>query len=91
MDKITNLKDLEYYSDMLLCTGLAKKWRDAKPKNQHLIKLADALVNITFYVINLKQDLETYKIASSDYRYEKNKALLELQELKTKYENLKDL
>lgn len=82
MDQIRNLKDLEYYTNMYLSTGLVKKWRDAKPNNPELKKIAKALIEITFYVMNLQDDLEKNKILVSDYRYAMNKAKLELQELK---------
>ena len=82
MDHIRNLKDMEYYTNMYLSTGLVKKWRDAKPDNPELKKIAKALVEITFYVMNLQDDLEKNKILVSDYRYAMNKAKLELQELK---------
>jgi len=83
-DKIQNLKDLEYYSNMLLSTGLIKKWIDMKPDNPELKKLSKVLVANTFYVMNLQEDLAKYKILVSDYRYAMNKAKLELQELKEK-------
>ena len=86
MDKITNLKDLEYYSNMLLATGLLKKWRDLKPDNPELKKMSAAIVEITFYVIDLQNDLAKHKIAMSDYRYKKNKALLKLQEMEEKHQ-----
>ncbi len=84
MDKIQNLEDLKYYSNMLLTTGLVKKWKELKPDNVELKKISAALVEITLYVIKLQEDLANHKIAMSDYRYKKNKALLELQELKEK-------
>jgi len=84
MEKIQNLEDLKYYSNMLLCTGLVKKWREAKPDNIELKKIADALVHVTFYVIKLQEDLMNHKIAISDYRYKKNKALLKLNEIENK-------
>lgn len=86
MDKIQNLNDLKYYSNMLLCTGIVKKWTDLKPNNPDLQKMAKALIDITLYVIRIQEDLQCNKIAVSDYRYRKNKALLELKEIKEKYE-----
>jgi|TARA_R100001460_G_scaffold103405_1_gene148555 hypothetical protein len=91
MDKIQNLKDLEYYADMLLASTLVKNWLEKKPDNKDLQSLANVLVRTTHYIISLQHDLEAYKRASSDYRYDKNKVMLELRELKEKYNNLKDL
>jgi len=83
-NKIENLQDLKYYSNMLLCTGLIKKWTELKPDNPDLQKMAKALIDITLYVIRLQEDLQCNKIAVSDYRYRKNKALLQLKELTDK-------
>jgi len=83
-DKIDNLEDLKYYSNMLLCTGLVKKWRELKPDNPELKKVSKALVEVTLYVIRLQEDKLNYQTAFSDERYAKNKALLELKELTEK-------
>lgn len=88
MDKIQNLHDLDYYASMLLISGIVKKWSKAKPNNPDLKKIIDALLKITLYVPRIQDDLAKYKMAISEYRYDKNKALLELQELKKKYEKL---
>ena len=85
-DKIDNLEDLKYYSNMLLCTGLVKKWRELKPDNPEIKKLSKALIEVTLYVIRLQDDLHNHKTAFSDERYAKNKALLELKELTEKYQ-----
>ncbi len=82
MDKIQNLHDLEYYGNMQLCTGLVQKWIRLKPDNPELKAMGKALTNIAFYVVRIQGDLEKHKEAISGYRYDKNKALLELQEIK---------
>tara|TARA_R100001463_G_scaffold135851_1_gene199874 strand:- start:116 stop:388 length:273 start_codon:yes stop_codon:yes gene_type:complete len=84
MDKIQNLEDLKYYSNMLLLTGTVKKWRDMKPNNKEIQKISKALIEVTLYVIRLQDDLHNHKTAFSDERYKKNKALLELKELTEK-------
>ena len=84
MDKIQNLHDLEYYGNIELCCSLAKKWIKLKPDNPELKKLVNALIDISIYVVRVQGDLQKHKTAISDYRYDKNKALLELQELKNK-------
>tara|TARA_B100001250_G_C19355199_1_gene595123 strand:+ start:46 stop:330 length:285 start_codon:yes stop_codon:yes gene_type:complete len=91
MDKIENLHDLEYYGNIQVCLELALKWKKLKPDNKEIQELSRALIDISFYVIRIKKDLDANKIAVSDYRYDKNKALLQLQEIKNKYENLKKL
>jgi hypothetical protein len=84
MDKIQNLHDLEYYSNIQLCCSLAQKWLELKPENTELQGLGKALTNVAFYVVRIQGDLQKHKEAISGYRYDKNKALLELQELKNK-------
>ena len=88
MDKIQNLKDLKYYANIQLCLGLALKWSKLKPKNKEIQGLSKAIMDISLYVIQLQTDLNTNKEAVSDYRYRKNKALLELTDIKKKYDNL---
>jgi hypothetical protein len=84
IDKIQNLHDLEYYGNMQLCTSLVQKWIKLKPDNKELQHLSKALTDTAFYVNRIQGDLQKHKEAISDYRYDKNKALLELQELKNK-------
>ena len=86
MDKIQNLHDLEYYGNILLCTELVQKWRKLKPDNKELKKISEALIKVSLYVVRLQDDLSKHKEAISDYRYRKNKALLELKDMQKKYE-----
>jgi hypothetical protein len=86
MDKIQNLHDLEYYGNILLSPQLVKRWIKLKPNNKELKKLGEALIQISLYVVRIQDDLSKHKEAISDYRYDKNKALLELQELKRQSE-----
>ena len=80
MDKIQNLHDLEYYNNMHLCCSLVQKWIKLKPDNKELQHLSKAITDIAFYVIRTQEDLQVHKLALSDYRYDKNKALLKLKE-----------
>ena len=85
MDKIQNLKDLEYYGNILLVTELVNKYIKMRPNNKELKKLGDELLKVSLYVVGLQDDLAKHKEAISDYRYRKNKALLELEKIKKKY------
>ena len=87
MDKIQNLKDLEYYGNILLCTELANKLIKLKPHNKELKKLGDGLLNIAIYVVGLQDDLNKHKEAISDYRYKKNQAILKCRDLERKLKN----
>tara|TARA_R100000656_G_scaffold45930_1_gene37483 strand:+ start:329 stop:592 length:264 start_codon:yes stop_codon:yes gene_type:complete len=86
MDKIQKLHDLEYYANMQLCTTLVQKWLKLKPDNKELKELSKSLTSMAFYVNRIQSDLQKHKEAISEYRYDKNKALLELQELKRQSE-----
>ena len=90
IDKIQNLKDLEYYSNMEYTTSLVRDWVRLKPENEQLKKLSKCLLEISLYVVEIQRDNRFHREAISDYKYSKNKALLELEELRKKYEKLKD-
>ena len=89
--KAENLQDLEYLGNITLCMELAIKWGKLKPNNKEIKELSRALTEIAFYNNRLKQDLATWKLIASEYRYDKNKVKLELQELNKKYDNLKKI
>tara|TARA_R100000329_G_C7426870_1_gene150085 strand:+ start:45 stop:326 length:282 start_codon:yes stop_codon:yes gene_type:complete len=91
IDKVQNLKDLEYYSNMEFCSSLVRDWVRLKPENEQLKKFRDCLIDISLYVVEIQRDNHFHKKAISDYKYSKNKALLDLDELRKKYEKLKDL
>lgn len=91
MTKLENLHDLEYLNNITLCMELVIKWKKLKPDNPELQELSRALTEVAFYNNRLKQDVDTYKFIASEYRYEKNKAILELRDIKEKYENLKKI
>lgn len=91
MTKLENLHDLEYLGNITLCMELVIKWKKLKPDNLEIQELSRALTEVAFYNNRLKQDLDTYKLIASEYRYEKNKAILELRDIKEKYENLKKI
>lgn len=91
MTKLENLHDLEYLGNIILCMELVIKWKKLKPDNPELKELSSALTQVAFYNTRLKQDLATYKHIASEYQYEKNKVKLELQELKEKYNKMKEL
>tara|TARA_R100001480_G_C4611331_1_gene164829 strand:- start:203 stop:421 length:219 start_codon:yes stop_codon:yes gene_type:complete len=67
---------------MQLCTSLIQKWIKLKPDNKELQYLSKALTDTAFYVNRIQGDLQKHKEAISDYREDKNRALLELKELK---------
>ena len=91
MDKIQNLHDLKYYTNMNLVTELALKWGKLRPDNEEIQALSKAITDIAFYVIRVQEDLAQHKIAISDYREDKNKTILKYREIKKKFDNLNKL
>lgn len=73
---INNLHDLEYSNDVLLVTGLLKKWSEAKPDNKELSECVKAFMNCVFYTNRLSMDKWAFDKIISDARDEKNRAIL---------------
>ena len=86
-DKIQNIQDLEYSNNQILIGELIQKWIKSKPTNQELLSLRDAFIDNSIYVAGLQNDLMACKMANSEYREQRNDAILELEELK---EDLKE-
>ena len=53
--------------------------------------MSDSLVGIFLWANTMEQEARIHDSIVSEYREERNKARLELQELKDKYEHLKKL
>ena len=67
---------------------------DAKktnPDNKELKLMQDSLLGIFLWANTMEQEARIHDSIVSEYREERNKARLELQELKDKYEHLKKL
>lgn len=86
-DKIQNIQDLEYSNNQILIGELIQKWIKVKPSNNELLSLRDAFIDNSIYVAGLQNDLMACKMANTEYREERNDAILELEELK---EDLKE-
>ena len=89
--KKQNLKDLEFYGHMDAALKLITKWKDQSPHNKELQLMSESLVGIFFWSNTMEQEVRVHDEIVSQYREERNKAKLELQELKEKYEHLKKL
>ena len=81
-DKIQNIQDLEYSNNQILIGELIQKWIKSKPTNKELLSLRDAFIDNSIYVAGLQNDLMACKMANSEYREQRNDAILELEELK---------
>ena len=65
MDKITNLKDLQYYNNTILLSELINKWVKDKPLNKDLKEFQKGFIGMIFYtnkLQDLKEDIEEYKL-----------------------------
>ena len=91
MDAEQNLHNLEYLNNSILVSEILQKWKKQKPDHKELNEVVNAYIQVVFYVTRVTQDNTVKDSLISKYRYERNKALLELEELKKKYNNLKDL
>lgn len=81
-NKIQNIQDLEYSNNQILIGELIQKWIKSKPTNKELLNLRDAFIDNSIYVAGLQNDLLACKMANSEYREQRNDAILELEELK---------
>ena len=91
MDAEQNLHNLEYLNNSILVSEILQKWKNQKPDHKELNEVVNAYIQVVFYVTRVTQDNTVKDNLISKYRYERNKALLELEELKKKYNTLKDL
>ena len=86
-----NIHNLNYLNESLLVGEILKDWNKTKPRNKELNIIIKAYARMTMYVARLSNDIMAKDMLISKFRFERNKARLELQELKKKYEHLKNL
>jgi len=86
--KIENLKDMEYFGNIellgtLVLSALKKKRTD------RLEQMSKAITQIAFYVSNLQTDRKMYNRAMSEFRLDKNRAVLRARKAEKENEELK--
>ena len=86
-----NIHNLNYLNESLLVGEILKDWNETKPENKGLNIIIKAYAKMTMYVARLNNDIMAKDMLISKFRFERNKARVELQELKKKYEHLKNL
>ena len=91
MDAEQNLHNLEYLNNSILVSEILQKWKKQKPDHKELNEVVNAYIQVVFYVNRVTQDNTVKDSLIAKYRYERNKAILELEELNKKYTNLKYL
>lgn len=85
--KIDNLKDLEYYGNItLLAEIVLEAWK--KQPTPKLESMSQAVTQISFYVNNLQSDRRAFDKIISEYRADKNRAVLRARAAEKKVEEL---
>lgn len=85
--KIENLKDLEYYGNISLLAELILEALK-KQSTTKLDKMSQAVTQISFYVNNLQSDRRAFDKIISEYREDKNRAVLRARGAEKKVEEL---
>jgi hypothetical protein len=68
--KFDNLDNLKLTTSLLLLQRQVKEWCDAKPNNEKLQEVRDAIVDVTLITNKLQLDRGNYHIAMDQYRSE---------------------
>ena len=85
--KIDLLKDMEYLTDIeMLSTLILDQCK--KKETPTLTEMSKAIARIFFYVNNLQMDRKMYDKAMSQYREDKNRAVLRSRKAEQKVEEL---
>jgi len=74
--KINTLKDLEYFGAFTYCAEMVLKWEKLKPDNPEIKEFARSIAVVFFYVNQIQSDRMHYDNAISEYRADKNRAVL---------------
>jgi len=57
MEQITEIRDLEYWSNATLCSDILNEWKKIKPKNEQTLAMLKALGEMHFYTARLRDDV----------------------------------
>lgn len=88
MKKIDNLKELEIWSDLNFLTSIVSSQLD-KRKSKNLEKMSESLVRVVFYFQEYSNNIRLYKEALSDYRLQRNRALVRARKAEKENERLR--
>jgi len=88
-DKINNLKDLQYYGNIELLSGVVLE-AIKKQETPKLVEMSKAITQITFYVNNLQEDRKMYNRSLSEYRTDKNRAIERARVAEKKIDKLEE-
>ena len=57
MEQITEIRDLEYWSNATLCSDILNEWKKIKPNNKETLAMLKALGEMHFYTARLRDDV----------------------------------
>lgn len=57
MEQITEIRDLEYWSNATLCSDILNNWKKIKPYNKENLAMLKALGEMHFYTARLRDDV----------------------------------
>jgi len=57
MEQITEIRDLEYWTNVRLSSDILKIWKEKKPNNKEISAMIKALQEMNFYTIRLQDDI----------------------------------
>ena len=86
--KIDNLKDLEIWADIHFLTSIVSSQLD-KRKSENLQKMSESLVRVAFYFQEYSNNIRLYKEALSDYRLQRNRALVRARKAEKENEKIR--
>tara|TARA_R100000231_G_C5303581_1_gene158309 strand:- start:512 stop:817 length:306 start_codon:yes stop_codon:yes gene_type:complete len=86
--KINNLKEIDYYSNFNLVGEYIVKWKKLKEDSKPLNDMYFAWQQIGFYVHNMIIEQKHYDKSLSEYRSDKNRAIIRAREAELKVEKL---
>jgi hypothetical protein len=87
--KMNNIKEAEYYGNFNEVGEKIVKWRKAKPENKDLNTLYFAWQEVGFYVHNLITNERLYEQTISEYRADKDRAVIRARKADEKIQELK--
>ncbi len=88
-NKINNIREAEYYGNFNIVGEKIVKWRKAKPKNKELNEMYFAWQDVGFYAHNLITNERLYNQTISEYRADKDRAVIRARNAEQKIEELK--
>ena len=85
-NKINNIREAEYYGNFNTVGEKIVKWRKAKPENKELNEMYFAWQDVGFYVHNLITNERLYNKTISEYRDDKERAVIRARKAEQKIE-----